>query len=85
MNKQLAEDKSGIEHEFQVKREEIIQERSMSDVTLTAMERVLEEIKSLNEQISQDKQERTLLEDNINETQFDRTKMEQKVSAMKNR
>ena len=85
MNKQLAEDKSGIEHEFQLKREEIIQERSMSDVTLTAMERVLEEIKSLNEQISQDKQERTLLEDNINETQFDRTKMEQKVSAMKNR
>ena len=85
MNKQLAEDKSGIEHEFQAKREEIIQERSMSDVTLTAMERVLEEIKSLNEQISQDKQERTMFEDNINETQFDRTKMEQKVSVMKNR
>ena len=57
----------------------------MSDVSLTAMERVLEEIKSLNEQITQDKQERTLLEDNINETQFDRTKMEQKVSVMKNR
>ena len=85
MNKQLAEDKSGIEHEFQVKREELVQEQNMSNVTLTAMERVLEEIKSLNEQISQDKQERTLLEDNINETQFDRTKMEQKVSAMKNR
>ena len=85
MNKQLAEDKSGIEHDFQVKREELVQELNMSNVTLTAMERVLEEIKSLNEQINQDKQERNLLEDNINETQFERTRMEQKVSTMKNR
>ena len=57
----------------------------MSNVTLTAMERVLEEIKSLNEQLSQEKQQRSMLEDNLNETQFDRTKMEQKVSSMKNR
>ena len=40
----------------------------MSNVTLTAMERVLEEIKSLNEQLSQEKQQRSMLEDNLNET-----------------
>ena len=85
MNKRLVEEKSDIDSEFQAKREDLLQERNSSNVTLTAMERVLEEIKSLSEQISHEKQERTMLEDNINETQFERTKMEQKVSSMKHR
>ena len=63
----------------------MLQEKTLSDVTLTAMERVLDEIKSLNQQISEEKQQRTLLEDGMNETQFDRTRMEQKVSVMKQR
>ena len=70
MNKRLVEEKSDIDSEFQAKREDLLQERNTSNVTLTAMERVLEEIKSLSEQISEEKQERTMLEDNINETQF---------------
>ena len=53
INKKLAEEKGAIDAEFQGKREEIIQEQNMSNVTLTAMERVLEEIKSLNDQISE--------------------------------
>ena len=57
----------------------------MSNVSLTAMERVLFEIKSLNDQIGEHKQQRTLLEDDINDKQFERTRMEQKVSSMKHR
>ena len=49
------------------------------------MERVLEEIKALNEQLSRQRQQRTVFEDEINETQFDRSKLEQKVHAMKNK
>lgn len=57
----------------------------MSNVSLTAMERVINEIKSLNDQIGEQKQQRTMLEDDIYETQFERTKMEQKVSSLKHR
>lgn len=57
----------------------------MSNVSLTAMERVINEIKSLNNQIGEQKQQRTMLEDDIHETQFERTKMEQKVSSLKHR
>ena len=85
MNKELSEEKGNIDQHYQQRREELLQERNMSDVTLTAMERVLDEIKSLNQQISEEKQQRTLLEDGMNETQFDRTRMEQKVSVMKQR
>ena len=49
------------------------------------MERVVEEVKSLNEQMANDRQERSRLEDDLNETQFERTKMEQKVMAFKQR
>ena len=52
MNKRLVEEKSDIDSEFQAKREDLLQEQNTSNVTLTAMERVLEEIKSLSEQIS---------------------------------
>ena len=57
----------------------------MSNVSLTAMERVIDEIKSLNDQIREQKQHRARLEDEINETQFERTKMVQKVSSLKHR
>ena len=48
MNKRLAEEKGAIETEFRIKREELLQESNTENVSLTAMERVLEEIKSLN-------------------------------------
>jgi hypothetical protein len=40
----------------------------MSNVSLTAMEKVLEEIKSLNEKSQAQRQKRVELEDDINET-----------------
>lgn len=85
MNKKLIEEKSAIDAEFQQKRDELQQERNVSNVSLTAMERVLDEIKSLGQQMKNDKQEHFRLEDEINETQYARTKLEQKVSSMKQR
>ena len=40
------------------------------------MERVLVEIKSLNDQMRKQKHSRAVLEDDINEAQYDRTKLE---------
>ena len=47
------------------------------------MERVLDEIKSLNEQTSSQRQQKSGIEDEINETQYERSKMEQKLSSIK--
>ena len=47
------------------------------------MERVLDEIKSLNEQMSSQRQQKSGIEDEINETQYERSKMEQKLSSIK--
>ncbi len=49
MNQKMSEQKSALESEYQTKREELQKEQNMSNVSLTAMEKVLEEIKSLNE------------------------------------
>ena len=85
MNKKLVEQKGAIENGFQTKRDELLREQNMSNVSLTAMERILEEVKSLNEQISQLKQQRSILEDDTNDTQFSRTKLEAKVVGLKQR
>ena len=43
----------------------------------------MEEIRTLNTKISEQKQERVSMEEELNETQFQRTKLEQKVKTVK--
>jgi len=83
MNKKLCEEKSAIEAEYTLKRDELLREQNMSSVNLTAMAKVLDEIKTLTEKISTQKHERAVLEEELNETQFSRTKLEQKVKIAK--
>ena len=85
MDKKLAEEKGAIEAEYMLKREELLREYSTQNINLGAMEKVLEDVKTLNDKISVQKHERATLEEELNETQFARSKIEQKVKTIKNK
>jgi len=43
-NQRLSQEKEAIDAEYRVKREELLREQTMSQVSLTALERVLDEV-----------------------------------------
>ena len=52
MSKKLAEEKGAIEAEYMLKRDELLREQNTQNVNLGAMEKVLDDIKTLNDKIS---------------------------------
>ena len=79
----LSQQKSAMDREYQLKRDELIREQNASNLSLSTMERVLDETKTVNEKLSKMRHQKALLEDELNQNQYDRTKLEQKVGTLK--
>ena len=48
----LSQQKSAMDREYQLKRDELIREQNASNLSLSTMERVLDETKTVNEKLS---------------------------------
>ena len=83
MDKRLADLKSEIQAEFEVKRQELLKENSINDMAYSAQERVLNEIDVVKQRIQDLTSQKTHLEDEISETQYQRSKLEQKIHCEK--
>lgn len=57
----------------------------MQSINLGSMQKVLDDIKMMNEKISMQRHDRAILEEELNDTQFQRSKLEQKVKAVKSK
>ena len=79
----MADLKSEIEAGFEVKRQELLKENSINDMAYSAQERVLNEIDVVKQRIQELTSLKTHLEDEISETQYQRSKLEQKIHCEK--